>query len=97
METFSWKDKDADGNKVVYEASHFGGWWQLTCTPKVGRAMKDEVIAEPAEFTPELWQTLRDLLWRKYQRRRVSWALIEHIDDILAGKATNERRDQRRK
>ncbi len=97
METFSWKDKDADGNKVVYEAHHFGGWWQLTCTPKVGRAMKDEVEPKEAEFTPELWQTLRDLLWRKYQRRRVSWALIEHIDNILAGKATNERRDQRRK
>ncbi len=97
METFSWKDRDADGNKVVYEASHFGGWWQLTCTPKVGRAMKDEVEPEPAEFTEEIWQTLRDLLWRKYQRRRVSWGLIEHIDDILAGKATNERRDQRKK
>ena len=59
--------------------------------------MKDEVVPEPAEFTEEIWQTLRDLLWRKYQRRRVAWSLIEHIDDILAGKATNERRDQRKK
>lgn len=97
METFSWQDRDEDGNKVIYEASHFGGWWQLTSTPKVGRSMKDEVQPTPADFTEEHWQTLRDLLWRKYQRRRVSWDLIAHIDDILAGKATNERRDQRKK
>ena len=35
------------------------------------------------------------LLWRKYQRRRVAWDMVQHIDDILAGKATNERRDRR--
>ena len=95
METFSWQGRDDDGNKVIYEASHFGGWWQLTCTPKVGRSQRDEVVAEPAEFTEDLWQELRDLLWRKYQRRRVAWDMVQHIDDILAGKATNERRDRR--
>lgn len=95
METFSWQGRDDDGNKVVYEASHFGGWWQLTCTPKVGRAHRDEVEAEMVEFTEELWQELRELLWRKYQRRRVAWDMVQHIDDILAGKARNERRDRR--
>ncbi len=95
METFSWQGRDDDGNKVVYEASHFGGWWQLTCTPKVGRSQRDEVEAEAVEFTEELWQELRDLLWRKYQRRRVAWDMVQHIDDILAGKARNERRDRR--
>lgn len=95
METFSWQDRDEDGNKVIYEAQHFDGWWQLTCTPKLGRSQRDEAITAPAEFTEEHWRTLRELLWRKYQRRRVSWDLIEHIDDILSGKATNERRDRR--
>ena len=95
METFSWQGRDENGNKVVYEAGHFGGGWQLTCTPKVGRSQRDEVVAEPVEFTEELWQELRDLLWRKYQRRRVAWDMVQHIDDILAGKARNERRDRR--
>ncbi len=95
MESFSWQGRDDNGNKVVYEASHFGGWWQLTCTPKVGRSQRDEVVAEPVEFTEDLWQELRDLLWRKYQRRRVAWDMVQHIDDILAGKARNERRDRR--
>lgn len=93
MEKFSWQDKDEDGNKVIYEAQHFGGWWQLMVAPKVGRSMRDEVEFTPAEFTTEIWQALRDLLWRKYQRRRVAWSMVEHIDDILAGKASNERKE----
>ena len=95
MEVFSWLVKDADGNKVIYEASYFGGWWQLASAPKVGRAQKDEVSFTPAEFTEDTWAALRDLLWRKYQRRRVSWDMVQHVDDIIAGKARNERRDRR--
>lgn len=97
MEKFSWQDRDADGNKVIYEASYFGGWWQLACAPKTGRSRRDETEFAPADFTDEIWQVLRDLLWRKYQRRRVSWGLVQHIDDIIAGKAKNERRDHRGK
>lgn len=97
MEVFSWQDRDADGHKVIYEASYFGGWWQLTVRPKVGRALREDVESEPAEFSEEIWAALRDLLWRKYQRRRVAWDMVQHIDDILAGKARNERRDRRAK
>ena len=96
METYSWQGRAEDGSKVIYEASYFGGWWQLTCTPKVSRSRQDEVEPEPAEFTRETWEELRELMWRKYQRRRVSWDRVQQIDDILAGKANNERRDRRK-
>ncbi len=95
MEIFSWQDKNEDGEKLIYQATHFGGWWQLESAPKLGRSQRDEVEFNPDEFTPDIWVTLRDLLWRKYQRRRVSWALVEHVDEIIAGRATNERRDRR--
>ncbi len=95
METFSWQGRDEEGNKVVYEAAHFGGWWQLKVAPKLGRSQRDEVVQTPADFTPELWEELRELLWRKYQRRRVAWNMVQHVDDILAGKVQNERRDRR--
>lgn len=95
METYSWQSRAEDGSKVIYEASYFGGWWQLSCTPKVSRSLQESVAPESAEFTPDIWAELRDLLWRKYQRRRVSWDLVQQIDDILAGKAKNERRDRR--
>ncbi len=95
MESYSWQDRDEDGNKVIYQADYFGGWWQLSCAPKVGRSRRADVEFSPAEFTENTWRALREHLWRKYQRRRVSWNLVQHIDDILAGKAGNERRDQR--
>ena len=96
METYSWQGKAEDGSKVIYEAGYFGGWWQLTSMPKVSRSHQGEVEPEPAEFTRETWEMLRELMWRKYQRRRVSWDRVQQIDDILAGKATNERRDRRK-
>lgn len=43
----------------------------------------------------EIWQELLDLLKRKYSRRRVAWKHVQQVQDILAGKAVNERRDQR--
>ena len=42
-----------------------GSW---NAPPKVGRAERDDVEWEQVEFTRDLWITLRDLLWRKYQR-----------------------------
>ncbi len=81
---------------MIYEASCFGGWWQLTCTPKVSRSQRNELGGpQPAKFTMEIWQELLDLLKRKYSRRRVAWKHVQQVQDILAGKAVNERRDQR--
>lgn len=96
METYSWQSRLEDGSKVIYDAGYFGGYWQLTCTPKLSRSRQDEAEPQPVEFTEETWRELRDLVWRKYQRRRVSWDLVQQIDDILAGKAKNERRDRRK-
>jgi hypothetical protein len=31
----------------------------------------------------ELWRELRDILWRKYQRKRCPWKYIEEIDKLL--------------
>lgn len=96
METYSWQGRAEDGSKVVYEAEYFGGWWQLKSMPKVSRARQGEVALEPTEFTRETWEELREQMWRKYQRRRVSWDRVQQIDDILAGKAKNERRDRKK-
>ncbi len=96
MDSFSWQSRDEDGQKVTYRATYFGGWWQLEVAPKLGRAQRDDVEFVPAEFSTDIWQDLRTMLWNKYRRRRVSWELVEHIDDILSGKAVNARRDQRK-
>ncbi len=96
MEAFSWQERTEDGERLVYCATYFGGWWQLTCTPKVARSCRDDVVSKQVEFTTDAWENLLDILKRKYSRRRVSWKLVQQVQDILDGKAVNERRDLRR-
>ena len=50
---------------------------------KVGRAERDDVEWEHVELTRAHWVTLRDVLWRKYQRKRCPWRFIETIDKLL--------------
>lgn len=95
METFSWQARTDEGDKIVYEATYFGGWWQLSCVPKRPRSYREMDEAQSVDFTPEIWQELLDLLRQKYSRRRVSWKLVQQVQDILDGKAVNERRDLR--
>ncbi len=95
MESITWQSRAEDGSKLIYEASYFGKWWQLTCMPKVPRSQREEVAPRPVEFTRETWESLHEVLLRKYRRRRVAWDVVQHVEDILAGKTTNQRRDQR--
>ena len=39
----------------------------------------------PMEPTTERWLELRDLLFRKYQRKKLPWKYIEDLDKMLAG------------
>ena len=82
MEVHTWKERTDEGT-LVYRACHHANKWKLECAPKVGRAERDDVEWEQVEFTRDLWITLRDLLWRKYQRKRCPWRLIEAIDKLL--------------
>lgn len=82
MEVHTWKERTEDGT-MLYKAGHHANQWKLECAPKVGRAERDDVEWVQVEFTRELWVTLRDVLWRKYQRKRCPWRLIEAIDKLL--------------
>ncbi len=83
MEAHTWKERNEDGVMMFYQACHHANKWKLQRAPKVGRAQRDDVEWETVEFTREYWETLRDVLWRKYQRKRCPWRLIEAIDKLL--------------
>ena len=72
MEVHTWKERTEEGT-LVYRACHHAGKWKLECAPKVGRAERDDVEWEHVELTRAHWVTLRDVLWRKYQRKRCPW------------------------
>ncbi|MEG0025277.1 MAG: hypothetical protein RR553_07135 [Akkermansia sp.] len=82
MEAHTWKERTDEGT-IFYRACHYAGKWTLESAPKVGRAEKDDVEWTSVEWTRDLWITLRDLLWRKYQRKRCPWHFIEEIDKLL--------------
>ena len=82
MEVHTWKERTEEGT-LVYRACHHAGKWKLECAPKVGRAERDDVEWERVELTRAHWVTLRDVLWRKYQRKRCPWRFIETIDKLL--------------
>jgi len=80
-EIHEWKENTDEGVRI-YKATHHAGEWSFSASWKVRRSETPlwEDIEEPGE---EIWEALRDILWRKYQRRRVSWKLIEEIDKKL--------------
>jgi transposase len=82
MEAHTWKERTEDGT-IIYRACHYAGQWKLETCPKLGRAFKDEEEWTPVEMTREHRETLRDILWRKYQRKRCPWEMIEKIDKRL--------------
>ncbi len=83
MESHEWNERGAEGVRY-YRATYHGRSWVVRTTLKTDPAWQ----ALPAEaVTPELWASLREVLWRRYQRRRGSWERIEAIDRYLAGEA----------
>ncbi len=85
-----WKDKHADGRNITYRAIHHGTEWRVIWSYKVGRS--EEVVWEEVEsVTFDMWEILRDILWRKYQRRRIPYELVEAIDKRLASFNSGEK------
>ena len=78
MEKHEWRDREEEG-LVYYKATHHAGRWNFYRLPK-----GDEDWTEVDPVPREHWETLRDILWRKYQRKRGAYRLIEEIDKRLA-------------
>ena len=74
-----WHENRPEGGKRYFRA-HFTGkvWTFATTTP--------DDVDWPKLETPELevWEALRDVLFRKYQRKRLNIRLLESVDKILA-------------
>jgi hypothetical protein len=79
MDSHEWRERDELGTRY-YRASHHGGRWTIQTTLK---SDPDWQTLPTAEVSADLWRTLRDILWRKYQRRRCPWDRIVEIDRIL--------------
>ncbi len=73
-----WKMKTAEGEKREVRAERFGGVWRMQA--KTESAEKWTYYeSPPLEDLVEL----RDILWRKYQRKRLPWDDVATVDGLL--------------
>lgn len=77
MEMHEWNERTEDG-KRYYRATHHAGSWRFQTT------LQTDPEWETLETVSlELWLELRDMLWRRYQRKKCAWELIDKIDKML--------------
>jgi hypothetical protein len=80
-----WKEKDAEGRKREVRVTKFGGVWRFQAK-----------YADESEWTYyerpllEDLQTLKDVVFRKYQRRRASAEDVDSIEGLLRQYTANE-------
>jgi len=80
-----WTEKDEEGRKREVRATKFGGNWRLQAK------LKDET--EWTYYDVPLLEdslALRDVVFRKYQRRRASAEDVAAIDKLIKEQQVNE-------
>ncbi|MEY2555354.1 MAG: hypothetical protein QOF93_498 [Verrucomicrobiota bacterium] len=80
-----WTEKDEDGRKREVRATKFGGNWRLQAKSKDDT----EWIYYDVPLLEDLL-ALKDIVFRKYQRRRASAEDVASIDKLIKEQQANE-------
>jgi hypothetical protein len=73
-----WKTTTPEGEKREVRAERFGGRW------KFQSKVPSEAQWSYYEVPPiEELEILRDIIWRKYQRKRLPWDDVASLDRML--------------
>lgn len=91
-ERHEW-NKDTDEGIRLYKALYFAKEWRFATSMK-GKRSAPAVWEDINEVTTEHWEALRDVLFRKYQRKRCPWKFIQDIDKKL-GRETDSLKEGR--
>lgn len=80
-----WKEKGGDGRKREVRVTKFGGVWrfQAKYTDESDWTYYERPLLDDL-------QTLKDVVFRKYQRRRASAEDVESIESLLRHYTANE-------
>ena len=80
-----WTEKDAEGRKREVRATRFGGVWRLQA--KAAGEMEWTYYDHP--LLDDLLM-LKDILFRKYQRRRASAEDVASVEKLIAEISADE-------
>lgn len=73
-----WKTTNEEGEKREVRAEKFGGKWRLQAKAK----SEENWTYYDTPLLEDLLE-LRDVLWRKYQRKHLSWDDIAAVDKLI--------------
>lgn len=74
-----WHERRDDGRKRYIRAYWNSRSWEFRKTEP-----EDEDWVRIEKPPAELWLTLRDVLWRKYQRKKLPYKYVVQVDGVLA-------------
>ena len=80
-----WTEKDQDGRKREVRATKFGGVWRLQAksTDDIGWTYYDVPLLEDL-------LALKDIVFRKYQRRRASAEDVASIEKLIQERSADD-------
>lgn len=78
MKKHEWRENTDDGEVRVVRASHHGGKWELMSRLK----KEDEWTRHPVIALEDL-ESLREILWNKYQRKRLPHHHVLQVDALI--------------
>jgi len=78
MESHEWFENTDEG-KVYYRANFIGGRWTIMTT----MMKRNPVWTDLREVPTVVWQELRQIVFNKYQRKRIPWERVAELDRIL--------------
>lgn len=73
-----WKTRTPEGEKREVRAERFGGAWRLQA-----QIQGHSWTYYESPLLEDLVE-LRDIVWRKYQRKRLPWTDVETLDAMIA-------------
>ena len=80
-----WKERDAEGRKREVRVTKFGGIWRF----QAKYADESEWTYYERPLLDDL-QALKDVVFRKYQRRRASAEDVASIETLLSQRVADE-------
>ena len=79
MTKHEWRDREEDGELRFFRASKHGANWRLQ-----SRLKSEDTWTTLDPIPMDNLVQLRDLLWRKYQRKRARFEDVCQIDELIA-------------
>lgn len=79
MESHEWNENTDEG-KVYYRANYYlSGKWTIMTTMQKRNPTWTDMTPPPEHVLREL----RDIVWKKYQRKRLPWERVAELDRLL--------------